>query len=204
MFSLLRPTPARIAARAAVADEFGQCTSRFLAVADGTRIAQFPPLFSHDYSQSRIGEGAAAFEAAKAAFARWEMFDLDWVRVVNPQARIEPGAVVGVEAHTLGLWSLNFSRILQVVDTAACFGFLYATTQFHVEEGEERFLLEFDRASGTVVYTLEAVSRPRSALARLGFPVTRAFQRRFARDSHRRMKAAAMLPGRQHGNGIQT
>jgi uncharacterized protein (UPF0548 family) len=57
----------------------------------------------------------------------------------------------------------------------------------HVEEGEELFLLEFDPATGQVSYQLEAVSRPRNLLARLGFPITRAFQHRFARDSHQRM-----------------
>lgn len=147
-------------------------------------------LFSHDYCESRVGEGAPAFKAARAAFENWEMFDLGWVRVANPDARIAPGQVVGVEAHSIGLWSLNFSRIVEVVDTRTSFGFLYATTRCHVEEGEERFLLTFDEVTGAVAYTLEAVSRPRDPLARLGFPVTRAFQHRFARDSHRRMKEA--------------
>jgi len=38
-----------------------------------------------------------------------------------------------------------------------------------------------------VIYRLEAVSRPRAFLARLGFPITRSFQHRFVRDTHRRM-----------------
>lgn len=116
------------------------------------------------------------------------MFDLSWLRVANPQARIAPGQIVAVEAHTLGLWTLNLSRIMDIVDTPVTFGFVYGTTQLHVEQGEERFLIELDPATGDVWYELEAVSRPRTMLARLGFPVTRAFQHRFARDSHRRMR----------------
>jgi uncharacterized protein (UPF0548 family) len=82
------------------------------------------------------------------------------------------------------------SRVLETVDTLDRFGFLYGTTNHHAEEGEERFLLEYDREDGGVWYRLEAVSRPRHALARLAYPATRALQHRFARDSHARMKQA--------------
>ena len=116
------------------------------------------------------------------------MFDLGWTRVANPHASITAGQIVAVEAHTLGLWTLNLSRILEVVDTRTRFGFIYATTEMHVEQGEERFLLEFDPETGHIDYVLEAASLPRNALARLGFPVTRSFQHKFARDSHRRMR----------------
>jgi uncharacterized protein (UPF0548 family) len=60
----------------------------------------------------------------------------------------------------------------------------------HVEQGEERFLLRFDTVTEEVWYELEALSRPRNWMAKVGYPVTRAFQHRFARDSHRRMQAA--------------
>jgi uncharacterized protein (UPF0548 family) len=120
------------------------------------------------------------------------MFDLGWVRVANPDARIVAGQLVAVEVRSLGLWTLNVSRILETIETPRSFGFLYATTKLHVEEGEERFLLQFDPESGSVTYKLEAISRPRSNLARLGFPVTRTFQHRFARDSHRRMRDAVL------------
>jgi uncharacterized protein (UPF0548 family) len=120
------------------------------------------------------------------------MFDLGWVRVANPDARIVAGQLVAVEVRSLGLWTLNVSRILETIETPRSFGFLYATTKLHVEEGEERFLLQFDPESGSVTYKLEAISRPRSNLARLGFPVTRTFQHRFARDSHRRMGDAVL------------
>lgn len=120
------------------------------------------------------------------------MFDLGWVLVANSEARIAVGQLVAVEAKTLGLWTLNVSRILEVIETQHSFGFLYAPTALHVEEGEERFLLKLDPASQTVTYRLEAVSRPRSSLARLGLPITRMFQHRFARDSHRRLQEAVL------------
>jgi uncharacterized protein (UPF0548 family) len=151
-------------------------------------VGRLPISFARDFSQSCIGYGAAAFSKAHCAFERWEMFNLGWVRVANPTARIAAGEIVAVEAHTIGLWSLNFSRVFEVVDTPTRFGFLYATTEFHVEQGEERFLLEIDPGSDEVKYAIEAVSRPRNGLARLGYPITRGFQHRFARDSHKHMR----------------
>ena len=85
------------------------------------------------------------------------------------------------------------SQILQTVNSETQFGFLYSTTRQHVEEGEEIFLLRFDPTDGEVRYELEAVSMPRHSLAKLGYPVTRHFQHRFARDSHRRMRQAVNL-----------
>jgi uncharacterized protein (UPF0548 family) len=148
--------------------------------------------FVRDCLRSRIGEGAAAFVAARRAFAAWAEFDLGWVRVVNPEIPVSVGQIVAVEVHAFGLWSLNLSRIAETVDTATRFGFRYATTAIHAEEGEERFLLEFDPADGGVWYNLEAVSRPRHPLARLAHPVTRACQHRFARDSHRRIRRSVL------------
>jgi uncharacterized protein (UPF0548 family) len=147
----------------------------------------------HDRLRSPIGKGSAAFAAARRAFARWVQFDLGWMRVANPEVSIALGQIVVVEAKAFGLWSLNLSRIVETVDTASRFGFVYATTAHHVEQGEEIFLLELDPADGTVWYHLEAISRPRHPLARLGYPFTRALQHRFARESHRRMRAAVQV-----------
>ena len=121
------------------------------------------------------------------------MFDLGWVRVVNAAAPIECGQIVAVEVHALGLWSANLSQILETVDSETQFGFLYSTASHHVEQGEETFLLRFDPATGEVSYELEAVSRPRHFLARAAYPMTRRFQHKFARDSHRRMRQAVAM-----------
>ena len=95
---------------------------------------------------------------------------------------------MAVEAHTLCLWSVNISRIVEVVDSPTRFGFMYTTTAFHVEAGQERFVIEFDMESESVFYLTEALSRPRDIVARIGYPFTRAMQHRFARDSHSRMR----------------
>ena len=144
--------------------------------------------FAYDFRRSRVGNGLEAFKAARLAFERWAPFDLGWARVANPDARIVAGQVIAVEVCTLGLWTLNLSRIREVAETPISFGFIYVTTTAHVERGEERFFVGLDAASGDVFYELEAFSRPRHTLAILGFPLSRWFQHRFARESHRRMR----------------
>jgi uncharacterized protein (UPF0548 family) len=74
------------------------------------------------------------------------------------------------------------------VDHPSRFGFLYTTTAVHVEEGQERFLIDLNAETEAVTYTIEAVSRPRHPAARFAYPFTRAMQHRFAKDSHARMK----------------
>jgi uncharacterized protein (UPF0548 family) len=93
-----------------------------------------------------------------------------------------------MEAHTLFLWTLNFPRILYVIDEPRRFGFGYGTTTMHVERGEERFLLEFDPASGAVTYDLLAASRPSHWMVWLGYPYARSRQHKFARESYRQMR----------------
>jgi len=124
------------------------------------------------------------------SFEEWKPFDIGWVRVANLGARIEVGQIVAVEVQALGLRSLNLSQIVHVTRDAEAFGFIYKTTSHHAEEGEERFLLTRDPHTEEVHYELEAVSRPQHWLAKIGYPVTRAFQHRFARDSHQGLRNA--------------
>ncbi len=165
----------------------------YLSVERGLLTEQAPSGFEIDQMRTRIGTGKQAFEAAMRGFERWMQFDLDWVRVANPTVRIEVGSIAAVLVRSLGLWSVNLSQLVETVRTDTRFGFVYKTTPHHVEEGEERFLLTAESASGGVWYETEAVSRPRDVLALFGYPVTRAFQHRFARDSHRRMREIASM-----------
>lgn len=149
-----------------------------------------PAGFVRDHSRIVLGHGDASFVIARAAMQSWAEFDLGWVRVADANAPIAEGQVIAVIAHTAGLWSVNLSRIIETIDTAHHFGFLYATTSMHVERGEERFLIERDEVTGQASYTIEAVSRPRSLLTRLAYPFTRAMQRRFAQESLARVRRA--------------
>jgi uncharacterized protein (UPF0548 family) len=191
MFRFTRPTQQATAALLRAAEVALPFSLQLLSLAEG--LSGTPPAgFAHDFSRLEIGRGLHAFSAARIAFENWEQFDLGWVQVTDPALEIIPGALVTVECFTAGLWSTNINRIMETVDDPTRFGFLYTTTALHVEEGQERFVLEFDEQSGAVSYLIEAVSRPRHILARIGYPFARAMQHRFQRNSHARMKRCVL------------
>jgi uncharacterized protein (UPF0548 family) len=157
----------------------------------GATAAAPPPGYAVDHTRVRLGEGEGVFRAATAALQRWEQFRLGWVEARPADTPLRAGEAVAVVARVLGLWWVNACRVVYAVDEAgpvARCGFAYGTLPGHAESGEERFVVEWDRAGGGVWYDLLAFSRPRHPLARLGYPLARRAQRRFARDS-----AAAML-----------
>ena len=192
MLRLRRPAHEQVHDQIVLAIGGRPASPSFLSIEEGRDPGDLGG-FSYDQSRSCLGHGESVFAAAKRAFANWQMFDLGWVRVVNPSATIACGQIVAVEVHSLGLWSVNLSQIMETVDAETRFGFLYSTTVHHIEQGEESFVLRFDSSTGEVVYELDAVSRPRHVLAKLGYPVARHYQHRFARDSHRRMRQAVTL-----------
>ena len=150
-----------------------------------------PAAFNVDHTRVKLGIGEADFVAATNALQRWEQFRLDWVEPWSPKTPIDAGESVAILARIGGLWWLNACRIVYVIDEASPtqrFGFAYGTLPGHAETGEERFLIEWDQADNSVWYDILAFSRPRSPLARLGYPMARLIQKRFARHS-----AAAML-----------
>jgi len=166
-----------------------QAALPFSYSAVGTTVP--PAGYAVDHTRIELGEGKAVFQAAKAALQRWRQFSLGWVEAWPPDTPIEPGQAVAVLAHAFGLWWINACRIVYVVDepgTVSKYGFAYGTLPDHVESGEERFLVEWDRNENRVSYDILAFSRPNKLLARLCKPAVRRLQKRFARDS-----AAAML-----------
>jgi uncharacterized protein (UPF0548 family) len=193
MFRLFRTSEDEKQALLAAAGKVPVFSPHLLTVAAGLLGGTAPSGFAHDFSRSDLGQGRQTFEAARDAFLRWQQFDLGWAQVVNPSAKIIPGQLVGVEAHTAYLWSVSINCIVDIVDTPTRFGFMYTTTAIHVEQGQERFVLDLDPATETVSYLIEAVSRPRHPLTRMAYPFSRAMQRRFARDSHARLRRCAHI-----------
>ncbi len=114
---------------------------------------------------------------------------MPWIQLCWGNAAIEPGTTVAVLVSHLGFWSLNAARIVYVIDESRRFGFAYGTLIDHAESGEERFSVEF-HDDGSVWYDLYAVSRPK-LFARIGYPIARHLQRKFARDSLVAMRRAA-------------
>ncbi len=147
-----------------------------------------------DQNRVQLGHGAATFTEACAAIRCWTMFNFPWIDLLWPDAPIAVGTTVGVLAHLPGVHILNACRIVYVIDevsdTCSRFGFAYGTLPGHVERGEERFLVEWDHTDDSVWYDILAFSQPNHWLVKLGYPVTRYYQRRFARASLGAMRAA--------------
>lgn len=144
-----------------------------------------------DRTRIRLGEGETVFRSAIAALQRWQQFNLGWVQAWPADTPIQEGEVVAVMGRAVGVWWLNACRVVYTVDETGPnfrFGFAYGTLPGHVESGEERFLVEWDRDDDAVWYDILAFSRPHHVLTRLGYPVVRRLQKRFGRDS-----ATAML-----------
>jgi uncharacterized protein (UPF0548 family) len=156
-------------------------------------VKQSPPGFSVDEASAVVGRGKPAFERARIALNEWRHFELGWVELFPQSASIEPGSVVAVLVHHLGFWSMNGCRVVYGIgdmQSGTNFGFAYGTLTNHAEMGEELFEVLLEPESEDVVYRIRAVSKPRAALARIGYPITRVFQERFRRDSIRALGRA--------------
>jgi uncharacterized protein (UPF0548 family) len=208
MMSLRKPTDEVVREFLAM-----QRTLEFTYSAVGATASAPPAGYVVDRVRVKLGAGAEAFAAARRAIERWEQFRLGWIEAAPPLAAIRVGELAAVVARIYSVWWLNAARIVYVVDedpalkhgrqegqipplappfegggNVARFGFAYGTLPGHAESGEERFLVEWDRGTNEVWYSILAFSRPRHWLARLGGPLVRRMQQRFGRES-----AAAMV-----------
>ena len=149
-----------------------------------------------------IGHGEDAYARGLRGLREWRHFELGWVTIYPRQPALEVGTPVLILARHLGFWSINACRVVEVTSALAAAGpprsvpetsanvaaFAYGTVAEHAESGEEIFEVALDPVTAVVTYRVRAVSRERSVLARLGFPIARAFQARFRRDSAEAMR----------------
>jgi uncharacterized protein (UPF0548 family) len=187
---LLLHRPDRDEIRAFIAD---QAPLPFSYPEIGATRGDAPAGYRVAHHRTGLGRGQSVFERAAAALRDWRMFSLPGVELCWPDAPITVGTTVAILAGGGRLWSLNACRIVYVVDEDAAvsrMGFAYGTLPAHAVRGEERFLVEWSRASDEVSYDLMAFSRPRSWLLHLGLPLLRRVQGRFARGSLAAMRRA--------------
>jgi uncharacterized protein (UPF0548 family) len=195
MWLFARPAPATL--RALIE---AQATRNFSYAAVGATASEPPASYRLDRTCIRLGVGESVFERACTALKSWEQFRLGWVELHSPGVPPEVGQAVAVTARIGWLWTINVCRVVYMVDECGPvwrYGYAYGTLPEHVESGEERFTVEWDRGDDAVWYRILAFSRPNQVLARLGYPLTRRLQRRFARDS-----AAAMVRAVGTGFGV--
>ena len=187
MFTFTRPTGEQLRA---LIEKNKDAPFSYPAVG-ASRDGALPAGYNVDRNRKRLGFGQDAFVRAKRALRSWAMFDLSWVSIFPHEVEIQPGAVVAVVVSHFGFWSVNISRIVFVEDLCS---FAYGTLDEHAESGEEKFTVSWDERDDSVWYDVLAFSKPKHALARIGYPLSRMLQKRFARDSMAAMMRFTVSP----------
>jgi uncharacterized protein (UPF0548 family) len=168
-----------------------QTTSSFTYPEVGASRGDLPRGYAIDRHTVILGSGEGAFQAAREAINRWQMFDVDWVEVHTRDGPIAPDMNVAILARVLGVWYLNACRIVYLIDETVpveTYGFAYGTLRDHAETGEERFTVIWDHTDDSVRYEQFAFSRPNHLLTQINYPLARTVQKRFAKDALAAMK----------------
>lgn len=149
-----------------------------------------PPGFA-ELRRTRMLPVGADFDAAAGALLSWQVHARAGLRVAASSLAVEAGAVVVLR---IGVGPLVVSapcRVVYVVDEPDRQGFAYGTLPGHPESGQEEFVVERG-ADGRVEFSITAFSKPATALAKLGGPLTTWFQRRM---TTRYLRGAVTLGG---------
>lgn len=164
----------------------------------GATRATLPAGYSSGESRTLLGHGEACFARALAALRAWRMFELPTLQLFWPSTEPVEGAVVGVLFRGPGVWILNACRVVYTVDehdSVVRGGFAYGTLPEHVERGEERFTVAWDRNDDRVWYEVLSFSRPQQWWVHAASPIVRHLQARFRRDTGAALARAVGRPG---------
>lgn len=195
VFCLRRPSDAATAAFLKAQSPLAFRYSADLIGATRGPACDLPVTYGVNHFRARLGYGETIFNCASTAIRQWKMFPPEMIELFPAQPALEAGKCVALRIRACGLWALAACRIVYTFDETADddaavrrFGFAYGTLPEHVEQGEERFSVEWRRDDDSVWYDLFAFSRPGNAFTWMGMPVARYYQRRFARLSAKTMQ----------------
>jgi len=148
-----------------------------------------PTGYRRDSWEVDVGpDDASRFARCGSAVLQWAAQRGAGIQVV-PDSPVLSGMTYALVLPLPVGYAIATARIVHVVQTAETIGFAYGTLPAHPEEGEEIFLVH--RRGGRVIFEVSAFSRPRDALARLGYPVTRWLQQRTNRTYLEALRAIA-------------
>ncbi|WP_309635272.1 DUF1990 domain-containing protein [Aeromicrobium sp. SORGH_AS_0981] len=123
-----------------------------------------------------VTHDADAFASMVERLMTWQVHQDAGLGVVASAGRVQADAVVELRIGPPPLQVRAPCRVVNVVDEPDRVGFAYGTLDGHPERGEESFFV--DRVAGEARFTIVAFSRPATALARVGGPLTRLVQDR--------------------------
>lgn len=128
------------------------------------------------FATTRTLPASVSLDQAADELMSWQVQLRSGLRVAASSPKVE---LDGVVLMRLGFGPASVAipcRVVTVLNEANRCGYAYGSLAGHPESGEEAFLLTRDR-SGSIDFAITAFSRPASALARAGGPLTGWVQR---------------------------
>lgn len=144
-------------------------------------LSAAPPGFVLDRYGTELGRGREVFERACGIVERLGNYPPSFTRIVWLADELHTGAMFATLATHLGFASVHPCRVIYIEREPDRFSLGFGTLPGHAESGEERFQISMQ--GETVRYDVQAFSRPVGVISRLGSPITRAYQRRFQRET---------------------
>jgi uncharacterized protein (UPF0548 family) len=118
-----------------------------------------------------LGSGVEVFDRAGAALLSWQMHRRAGLGIVADSPTAVTGSCVLLIIGRRPLALTAPCRVVYEVAEDKRRGFGYGTLPGHPESGEESFIVTHG-ADDVVTFTVRAFSRPATALARIGGPLT--------------------------------
>ncbi len=144
------------------------------------------PGFKFTHKRWPLRDGPDVFNKAVSGLEAWAVYP-SWMTLHPNRVPLREGNVVALVAGISPVWTLSAVRITAVKSTSQQFSFTVSTLPQHAVSGCERFSVFLDEHE-QVWYELTALSKPQQPLVKLGAPVLRLVQARFAEDSVRSLK----------------
>lgn len=162
----------------------------------GATRGSFPTGYRIGRHVAEVGRGFEDFKHGSELLARWQQFDLPWLRLNSSDNAVE-GAVVLVIAKILGVTTVNPCRVVYATHTddveLASFSYACGTLPGHDVQGEERFELEWCKSTDRVTFRIESFSRPFTLPAKTLAFIARQKQRQFRHESAIRLRELISL-----------
>jgi uncharacterized protein (UPF0548 family) len=146
----------------------------------GATAGMLPEGYRHDRVSTQLGRGADIWDKAQDALRTWQAHLGAGATIFPVLAPLAAGTEVIAVVRLAVVFVVAPCRVVYVTNEPDRFGFAYGTLPGHPERGEEAFHVTKDD-DGNVRFEIVAFSRPASATARLGGPVSRLVQTRTAR-----------------------
>jgi uncharacterized protein (UPF0548 family) len=176
VFSITRPTPDRLARFISAQSTLPLTYPERGASLAAAFVTGLHTGYRHDRWTADLGPfSAQLLERAADALLSWQAQHGAGLSII-PADPVRDGATFAIVIRLPAGFVTAAGRIVRVLAEPERRGFAYGTLPGHPEQGEEAFALA--RSADRLVLTVQAFSRPRHPLARLGGPVTRALQRR--------------------------